>query len=63
MVDNQRLYKWLYDRRETPGQPGRILTPDDTAHYQRIVVAPKETMWLMEEIDAVIDTHGGWPIE
>jgi len=60
---HQVCYKWLYDRRETPSQPGRFLTEDDIAHYQRIVVALKETMRLMEEIDEVIDTQGGWPIE
>jgi predicted helicase len=59
----QVLHKWLYDRRGTGGQPGRTLTPDDIDHYQRIVVALKETMRLMEEIDEVIDAHGGWPIE
>ena len=52
--------KWLYDRR---GQPGRTLTPEDIAHYQRVVVALKETMRLMGEIDGVIEDHGGWPIE
>ena len=57
------LHKWLYDRRGTGDQPGRTLTGEDIAHYQRIVVALKETIRLMEEIDAVIDTHGGWPIE
>jgi len=52
--------KWLYDRR---GQPGRPLTPEDIAHYQRVVVALKETMRLMGEIDEVVKEHGGWPIE
>jgi len=54
--------KWLYDRRGKKGVAGRTLTPEDIAHYQRIVVALKETMRLMEEIDEVIDGHGGWPI-
>ena len=45
------------------GQPGRTLTEEDVEHYQRIVVAPKETMGLIEEIDEVIEEHGGWPIE
>jgi hypothetical protein len=57
------LHKWLYDRRGTRGEPGRTLTEEDIAHYQRIVVALKETMRLMEEIDKVIEAHGGWPIE
>jgi predicted helicase len=59
----QVCYKWLYDRRGKKGQPGRTLTPEDIAHYQRIVVALKETMRLMEEIDEVVDGYGGWPIE
>ena len=59
----QVLRKWLYDRRGKKGVPGRTLTADDIAHYQRIVVALKETMQLMEEIDEVIEAYGGWPIE
>ena len=55
--------KWLYDRRSKSGQPGRTLTAEDVAHYQRIVVALKETIRLMEEIDEVIDAYGGWPIQ
>lgn len=47
--------KWLKDRR------GRALSEDDIAHYQRIVVALRETIRLMAEIDQVIDAHGGWP--
>jgi len=33
------------------------------ALYHRIVVALKETIRLMEEIDEVIEAYGGWPIE
>ncbi|MDO8532396.1 MAG: type ISP restriction/modification enzyme [Dehalococcoidia bacterium] len=46
--------KWLKDRR------GRKLSYDDVAHYQKVVVALKETIRLMAEIDAIIP---GWPIE
>ena len=46
--------KWLKDRR------GRQLSFDDLMHYQKVVVALKETMRLMEEIDRAIP---GWPIE
>jgi len=56
----QVLRKWLYDRRKTPSQPGRVLTDEDIAHYQRVVVALKETMRLMGEIDEAIEAHGGW---
>ena len=45
--------KWLKDRK------GRILSGDDINHYQRIVVAIKETIKIMEEIDNDIP---GWPI-
>jgi len=48
--------KWLKDRK------GRQLNYDDITHYQRIVVALKETIRLMAEIDHVIETHGGWPL-
>ena len=47
--------KWLKDRK------GRTLSKDDIAHYQKIVVALRETIRLMAEIDNVIDEHGGWP--
>lgn len=47
--------KWLKDRK------GRTLSDDDIAHYQKIIVAISETIRLMEEIDKVIDEHGGWP--
>jgi hypothetical protein len=30
---------------------------------QKIVVALAETIRLMGEIDYVIDSHGGWPID
>jgi len=50
----QVLQKWLKDRK------GRKLSFDDLFHYQKIVVALKETMRLMEEIDELIPS---WPIE
>ncbi len=50
----QVLHKWLKDRK------GRTLSWDDQQHYQKIVVALKETMRLMGEIDGVIPK---WPIE
>jgi len=51
----QVCYKWLKDRK------GRTLSKEDIEHYQRIVVALSETIRLMQEIDEVIDQHGGWP--
>jgi len=49
----QVLQKWLKDPR------GRILSFDDLMHYQKIVVALKETMRLMQEIDTLIPS---WPL-
>ncbi len=46
--------KWLKDRK------GRTLSNEEINHYQRIVVALKETIRLMKEIDKVISR---WPIE
>ena len=51
----QVCQKWLKDRK------GRTLSDDDIPHYQKIVVAPSDTIRLMQEIDAVIEQHGGWP--
>jgi len=49
--------KWLKDRK------GRTLSAEDITHYHRIVVALHETIRLMGEIDAVIEEHGGWPLQ
>jgi predicted helicase len=46
--------KWLKDRK------GRTLSYDDQTHYQRIAIALRETIRLMNEIDAIIP---GWPLE
>lgn len=46
--------KWLKDRR------GRQLSYDDLTVYQKIVVALKETIRLMEEVDSAV---GAWPLE
>ncbi len=46
--------KWLKDRR------GRKLSYEDLTHYHKIVVALKETIRLMDEIDAAIPS---WPIK
>jgi predicted helicase len=48
--------KWLKDRK------GRKLTGEEIEHYQKIVVALNETIRIMEEIDKVIEEHGGWPV-
>ncbi|MDD5288641.1 MAG: hypothetical protein PHY28_05970, partial [Dehalococcoidales bacterium] len=48
--------KWLKDRHKAH----RKLSIDDINHYQKIVVALKETIRLMSEIDALITK---WPIE
>lgn len=47
--------KWLKDRK------GRQLSRADIELYQGIVVALRETLRLMTEIDEIIERHGGWP--
>jgi hypothetical protein len=37
-----------------------VLSYDELAHYQRVVVALRETMRLMDAVDGVIP---GWPLE
>ena len=53
----QVCQNWLKDRK------GRKLSYDELAHYQKIVVAIRETSRMMEEIDEVIEEHGGWPLD
>ena len=52
--------KWLRDRGPKKGNPGRILTDEDIAHYENIIFSISETIRIMSEIDEVIDAHGGW---
>ena len=47
--------KWLKDRK------GRVLSDGDKDHYRRVVAALAETKRLMDEIDELIEQHGGWP--
>ncbi|MBI2854131.1 MAG: N-6 DNA methylase [Chloroflexi bacterium] len=47
--------KWLKDRK------GKALTYDEVTHYQKVVVAIRETIRIMAEIDNDIDACGGWP--
>jgi Type ISP C-terminal specificity domain len=56
--------KWLKDRTAKGGKKssnGRILTDEDVLHYRRMIIAMGETVDLMAEIDAVIESNGGWP--
>ncbi|MGA9048273.1 MAG: type ISP restriction/modification enzyme [Dehalococcoidia bacterium] len=46
--------KWLKDRK------GRLLSQNDINHYQKIVIALRETIQLMAEIDALIPE---WPLK
>ena len=50
----QVCQKWLKDRK------GRTLTYDELTHYQKVIVALKETIRLMAEIDTLIPM---WPLE
>ena len=47
--------KWLKDRR------GRTLDDEDIGHYRRMVAAIEETIERMQEVDEIIEAHGGWP--
>ena len=47
--------KWLKDRK------GRVLSDDDIDHYRQILTALAGTERLMNEIDELIEGHGGWP--
>jgi len=49
----QVCQKWLKDRK------GRMLTYNELTHYQKVIVALKETIRLMAEIDELIP---GWPV-
>jgi predicted helicase len=48
--------KWLTDRR------GRPLSPAEQARYIQVIAALSESVRLMQEIDDVIQAHGGWPM-
>ncbi|MBA7697930.1 hypothetical protein ES703_106602 [subsurface metagenome] len=50
----QVCQKWLKDRK------GRTLNYDELAHYQKVIVALKETIQLMADIDQLMI---GWPIK
>jgi len=52
----QVCHKWLKDRK------GRTLSYEDINHYRRVAAALAETITLMEQIDAAIEEHGGWPL-
>ena len=47
--------KWLKDRK------GRVLSDDDIDYYRKIVAALAGTQHLMDEIDELVEQHGGWP--
>jgi len=51
----QVCHKWLKDRK------GRMLSDEDIAHYQKIIVSLNESIRIMAEIDEIIEAHGGWP--
>jgi len=55
----QVCHKWLADRKKA----GRKLTAEDIEHYHKIVVSINETIKIMNQIDEVIESHGGWPVK
>jgi hypothetical protein len=56
------LYRWLLCQKWLKDRQGKTLDYDDLNHYQNIVAALAETITLMQEIDALITEHGGFPI-
>ena len=52
----QPAQKWLKDRR------GRALSFSDVQWYRHLCAALVETRVLMQEIDDVVNAHGGWPL-
>ena len=52
----QPAEKWLKDGK------GCTLSFDDIAWYRRVCAALAETPRLMQRIDELIETHGGWPL-
>jgi hypothetical protein len=53
----QVLHKWLDDRRKAK----RSLSQDDITHWLRVYAALGATQALMQQVDAAIEAHGGWP--
>lgn len=49
--------RWLKDR------TGRTLGFEEQQEYQRIIQSLIVTKRLMDEIDASIEVHGGWPMK
>ena len=52
----QPAEKWLTDHK------GKVLSFGELKHYRRICAALSETQKIMKDIDAAIETHGGWPL-
>ena len=55
----QVLDKWLKDRKKAK----YALKDEDIEHYKKIYVALKETIRIMKEIDELIQSNGGFPID
>jgi hypothetical protein len=51
----QVTHKWLKDR------AGRSLSTEESNHYAEIVSALQNSIRISNEIDDVIEEHGGWP--
>ena len=48
-------HKWLKDRK------GQTLSSGQVLHYRQIIAAITQTLSLMKQVDAAIETNGGWP--
>ena len=56
------MHKWLYDRRAVRENAGRTLTEEEITHYTCIAAALRETITVMQEIDTIIKSYGGFPL-
>jgi len=56
--------KWLKDRQEKNGRKpriGRTLEKNDLRHYQKIITGIGQTIYIMRQIDDLINDFEGWP--
>ena len=57
------LEKWIYDRREYGGRGAYPISDKDVQTFTIIVQSIKAIIRITNEIDSLIDSLGGWPLE
>jgi len=60
-VWNFRMGGYQVCERWLDARAGRVLSAEDIAYYERVIVAITETLRVIRQIDEVIEQHGGWP--